>query len=265
LSDMHGPRSGAEPAPAAGPHARRGGSERVSELLFQWETRHFSPARRVVVAAWLRTRRGVSTVSLGVMLFVLGAAVTAAVGSVVDDGGGSSAPLLEQRLRTAENALLARHGELELARLELNRLTAIVGQSRQHRIPADLATVIYDAAVSEGIDPALAFSLVRVESGFTRTAISSAGAVGLTQVMPSTAFWLQPELTYTQLFEPDTNLRLGFRYLRLMLQQYRGDLHLALLAYNRGPGRVDDILRAGGDPSNGYSGLVRAGARRRSE
>jgi soluble lytic murein transglycosylase-like protein len=83
--------------------------------------------------------------------------------------------------------------------------------------------------------------------------------------MPNTAFWLQPGLTRDQLFEQDTNLRLGFRYLRMMLQQYSGDLHLALLAYNRGPGRVDEILRAGGDPSNGYSLRVRNGARRPSD
>jgi soluble lytic murein transglycosylase-like protein len=56
------------------------------------------------------------------------------------------------------------------------------------------------------------------------------------------------------------NLRLGFRYLRMMLEQYDGDLHLALLAYNRGPGRVDGILRAGGDPNNGYSSNVQNGA-----
>jgi soluble lytic murein transglycosylase-like protein len=80
--------------------------------------------------------------------------------------------------------------------------------------------------------------------------------------MPSTAFWLQPGVTYTELFEPNTNLRLGFRYLRMMLQQYDGDLHLALLAYNRGPGRVNGILRDGGNPANGYSARVRNGVSR---
>jgi soluble lytic murein transglycosylase-like protein len=50
-----------------------------------------------------------------------------------------------------------------------------------------------------------------------------------------------------------------------MLEQYNGDMHLALLAYNRGPNRVDDILRRGGDPSNGYVGMVRSAMRRPSE
>jgi soluble lytic murein transglycosylase-like protein len=187
-------------------------------------------------------------------MFVLGAAATREPDRALTDG------TLEKELRRTRSALMARQGELELARLELDRLSSIVDQSAAHHIPADLASAIYDIARSEGVDPALAFSLVRVESDFTRRAVSSAGAIGLTQVMPATAFWLQPGLTREDLFERDTNLRLGFRYLRMMLEQYNGDLHLALLAYNRGPGRVDDILRAGGDPSNGYSMKVRSGA-----
>jgi soluble lytic murein transglycosylase-like protein len=241
---MHGNGDGTEP--------RR--PEGVSARAFLWETRDLSPLHRSAVAAWSRLRRPAAGAALGVVVFLLGAAVTAG------PGPGNSGLFLQERLRHAEQALVAREGELELARLELKRLAAIVDYSRTHRIPADLATAIYDIALAEGIEPAVAFSLVRVESGFTRRAVSSAGAVGLTQVMPSTAFWLQPGLRYDDLFERDTNLRLGFRYLRMMVEQYGGDLHLALLAYNRGPGRVDTILRTGGDPSNGYSSLVRRGA-----
>jgi soluble lytic murein transglycosylase-like protein len=256
------PKPGAEsarsPQQPASPaeHAQ----ERISDLLFQWETRNLTPVRRRAVAFWRRSRGSLTLLATGALLVVLGAAVAAEPDQPV-----VPPVVLNQRLLAAEGALAARTGELELARLELNRLSAIVAQSSQHRIPADLATSIYDIAIAEGLDPALAFSLVRVESGFTRRAISSAGAVGLTQVMPSTAFWLQPGVTYSELFEPHTNLRLGFRYLRLMLEQYNGDLHLALLAYNRGPNKVDDILRRGGNPSNGYEGLVRSGMRRPSE
>ena len=206
------------------------------------------------VSAWWRESRGVVvSVALAGVMFLLAAA--AARGP--QPGAGIDA--LEAELRRTQSELNARQGELELARLELSRLSNIVSQSATHRIPADLAAAVYDIALSEGVDPVLAFSLIRVESGFTRRAVSPAGAVGYTQVMPSTAFWLQPGLGREDLFERDTNLRLGFRYLRMMIEQYDGDLHLALLAYNRGPGRVDEILRAGGDPSNGYSFNVRSG------
>jgi soluble lytic murein transglycosylase-like protein len=57
-------------------------------------------------------------------------------------------------------------------------------------------------------------------------------------------------------------MRLGFRYLRQLTTQYDGDLRLALLAYNRGPTRVDSIRSAGGDPGNGYATAVMRGARR---
>lgn len=232
-------------------------SRRFGEMLFDWETRQLGPIRRTLVALWRRAYRVVLVSVLALTLFTLGAAVVAQPEDLEQVRLG-----LMHRLRQLELAVTAREGELELAQLELNRLNRIHDYSRKHRIPADLAAAIYDIALTEGIEPSLAFSLVRVESGFTRRAVSSAGAVGLTQVMPATALWLQPDLTYNDLFERETNLRLGFRYLKMLLQQYKGDLNLALLAYNRGPGRVDNILQAGGNPSNGYDGAVRSGAAR---
>ena len=127
------------------------------------------------------------------------------------------------------------------------------------RLAANLAASIYDIALSEGIEPSLAYRLVHVESGFTRRAISHKGAVGLTQLMPRTAMGMRPELTYRDLFNTETNLRLGFRYLTLMLNRYDGDMRLALLAYNRGPGTVDGVLSRGGDPANGYARAVMNG------
>lgn len=230
-------------------------SRRAGELIFEWETRHFSPFRRSVTGLWLRARRPLVFVGLNIALMCGVAAVVAEP----EELEHARVRMLEQ-VRLAEHTLKAREGELELAQLELNRLANIHDYSRRHRIPADLSAAIYDIALAEGIAPALAFSLVRVESEFTRRAVSSAGAVGYTQLMPATATWLQPGISYTELFERDTNLRLGFRYLKMLLAQYHGDLHLALLAYNRGPGRVDHILQAGGDPSNGYSRAVFAGA-----
>ena len=99
----------------------------------------------------------------------------------------------------------------------------------------------------------MAFRLVETESSFRRNALSEAGAVGYTQILPSTAKWLDAYVDETNLYQRDVNLRLGFRYLRLLLEENAGDMRLALLAYNRGPGTVRAIVANGGDPANGYA------------
>jgi soluble lytic murein transglycosylase-like protein len=173
-----------------------------------------------------------------------------------------TAPALLGELRTLSQSLEATRGELAVARLQLERANAIIDYSKQYNIPADVAAAIYDVALSEGVDPGLTFRLVRTESGFNPKAKSKVGAVGYTQVLPSTARLYEPGLTDKQLFDRTTNLRLGFRYLRDLLERYDGNLRLALLAYNRGPGKVQELLDAGRDPQNGYSTAIMKGYKR---
>jgi len=151
----------------------------------------------------------------------------------------------------------------ELVRLEYDnailtsehtRLSAIVTFSAEHKIDAGLAAMIYDVALAEGISPDIAFRMVQVESNFEPRAISRKGAIGYAQVMPSTASTLLGRsVGADELFDPRLNLHLGFSYLRQLLFEYNGDLRLALLAYNRGPRRVNELLALGQDPSNGYA------------
>jgi soluble lytic murein transglycosylase-like protein len=132
--------------------------------------------------------------------------------------------------------------------------------ARRYRISSELATTIHDAARAEGIDPELAFRLVRVESNFNPRARSYAGALGLTQLMPYTARMVDRSMnTRERVLEPERNLRVGFRYLRGLIRHYRGDVRLALVAYNRGEGAVDRDLRRGRDPENGYARRVMGG------
>jgi soluble lytic murein transglycosylase-like protein len=126
-----------------------------------------------------------------------------------------------------------------------------------YSVSSDLAETITEAALENGIDLDIAFGLVRAESSFRNTAISPVGAVGLTQLMPSTARWIQPGVSRSALRDPETNLKVGFKYLRYLLEKYEGDEDLALLAYNRGPGTVDRALRRGRNPDNGYADFVR--------
>lgn len=222
----------------------------MSSALSQWEQEQERLWRRLLRMAWASVGAPMRVLLLGALAFTMGIYATSAAGE------SGTELFLGKRLRDAEITLKARQGELELARMELDRVQRVMKYSSQYRIPADLAAEIYDIALSEGIEPGLAYRLVRVESGFVHRAISPVGAVGLTQVMPATARELDPTLAYADLFHQETNLRLGFRYLRLMLEKYQGDMRLALLAYNRGPGTVDKIRRVGGDPANGYEVAV---------
>lgn len=124
-------------------------------------------------------------------------------------------------------------------------------------IPLELALNIVDAAIAEGVDPELGFRLVRVESRFEPKARSTSNALGLVQIKFGTARLLDHSLrSEAELFEPRTNLRLGFRFLRHMIRRYGGDVRLGLLAYNQGPIAVDGMLKRGTNPENGYSHKV---------
>lgn len=190
---------------------------------------------------------------LGLVAVVL--ATWGALGSAPATSNPAADRLAEQvATLTAELRDLGSENELKL--LEVDRLRTIQHFSSEFRIPADRATMIYDIALAEDINPDLAFNLVRVESGFRRTAVSSAGAIGYTQLRPSTARWLDPSVNTQDLFKAETNLHLGFRYFRYLLDEYNGDTRMALLAYNRGPTRVGRLLTRGIDPANGYAKAV---------
>ncbi|HSA57017.1 MAG TPA: transglycosylase SLT domain-containing protein [Gemmatimonadaceae bacterium] len=142
---------------------------------------------------------------------------------------------------------------------ELQRWHHIHGYARRYKISSALAEAIYEAAIAERLDPALAFPLVRLESRFHERALSPVGAIGLTQLMLPTARFYKPGVTREELYDRDLNLRIGFRYLRDMIKTYKGNVQLALLVYNRGPTAVELDRRLGIDPSNGYDRIVLRG------
>ena len=129
-------------------------------------------------------------------------------------------------------------------------------RDRGYKVSPALARSIQRAAAANRIPAEIAFGLVRAESGFRTSATSPVGAIGLTQLMPATARIFKRGITRSDLRDPETNLRIGFRYLRELMDKYEGDTELALTAYNRGPGTVDRVLRRGGDPDNGYADMV---------
>jgi soluble lytic murein transglycosylase-like protein len=158
--------------------------------------------------------------------------------------------------RKLRHELEATQGELTLVRAQFERADRIIQFSTRYSVTAGMAGTVFDASVREGLDPELAFRLVRLESDFNEHAISKVGAIGLAQVMPSTARVLDKAVTREDLFNAKTNLRVGFRYLRGLIKMYKGNVHYALLAYNRGEDAVWRDIKAGVNPGNGYDHWV---------
>lgn len=162
----------------------------------------------------------------------------------------SKASLVEAVLGSQGSAPLQAASEAALAALQLSmgrtgtqpnittstasttwpRLDITQRQTIQPRIDNAIAT----SAASTGLDPLLLRALIAQESAFQPFCLSSAGAMGLTQLMPGTA----SDLGVTNPYDIDQNVNGGARYLSEQLEAFGGDLSLALAAYNAGPNAV---------------------------
>ncbi|MFH1874044.1 MAG: lytic transglycosylase domain-containing protein [Pseudomonadota bacterium] len=94
--------------------------------------------------------------------------------------------------------------------------------------------LIIEVAKEFEISPALVAATIKSESNFRPYVVSSAGAKGLMQLMPSTARLLKVK----NIQDPEDNIRGGTKYLKQLIQEFNGNVRLAIAAYNAGPGAV---------------------------
>jgi len=123
------------------------------------------------------------------------------------------------------------------------RMAFLPGQSGPTPVPTPTSYdgLIRDVAGRYGVEYALVKAMIKAESDFNRLAVSPKGARGLMQLMPETA----AQHMVRDVFLPRDNVEGGCRHLRMLLDRYRGNLPLAIAAYNAGTRRVDE---AGGIP-----------------
>jgi soluble lytic murein transglycosylase-like protein len=212
-------------------------------------------------ARWTRRLLARGAALLAAALLVGALAGSSSGARAAEDPVPPSLGMVADEVRALAQRLESAREELAVTRAQMDRANAVIQYSGRYQVPADLAAAIYDIALSEGIDPDVAFRLVKVESSFKLKALSNKDAIGYTQVQLATARYYEPGLSEDQLYERDVNLRIGFRFLKDLIRRYGGDIELALVAYNRGPSRVEQILLEGGDPSNGYAESVLKGTR----
>ncbi|RRJ84648.1 transglycosylase SLT domain-containing protein [Aestuariirhabdus litorea] len=115
------------------------------------------------------------------------------------------------------------------------------------RFPLAFKENILRQSERNNLDSSWVFAVARQESAFMEDARSSAGALGLLQLMPSTARQVARQAKFTyhgkrDLLNPETNIQLGSRYLAQLLEQFGGNRVLATAAYNAGPSRVRQWL-----------------------
>ena len=159
---------------------------------------------------------------------------------------GESAPL--RRARAARRRRQRRRTMLAVLASALVVLIALGAWALIHRggaplfdrYPMRYEAEIRQAAAEFSLDPAYVASVALAESSFDAEAVSSVGAIGLMQIMPSTGEWIAGKLDEAfdaqRLYEPSVNLRYGCWYLRFLLNRYDGDMRTASTAYHQGQG-----------------------------
>lgn len=119
--------------------------------------------------------------------------------------------------------------------------------------PKSYSNYIFSYSEQYKLDPALVFSIVKAESGFNANAVSKSGAMGLMQLLPTTARWIATELgdefENNKLFDPETNIKYGCFYLNYLKNKFN-NIEVVICAYNAGESVVRNWILSNGTIEN---------------
>jgi soluble lytic murein transglycosylase-like protein len=110
----------------------------------------------------------------------------------------------------------------------------VISEKKDAPVSTDYSQIIHDMSSKYDVEPSLIRAIITVESNWNYNAVSNKGAIGLMQLMPSTA----KDMDVSNPFNPEENIEGGTRYLRFLLDKFN-DLPMALAAYNAGPKTVE--------------------------
>lgn len=141
-------------------------------------------------------------------------------------------------------------------------LSKSAGRALDNAERAKIAAIIAREADKHNIDPVLVVSLIYVESSFNRKALSNKNAKGLMQLLPDTAEYIKRKSRKDvddakNLFDVETNIKLGIAYLDYLITKTKGNIEYALIAYNMGPSNLNKALKRNKLPKT-YSNKVLA-------
>lgn len=113
--------------------------------------------------------------------------------------------------------------------------------------PLKYSEYVEKYAEEYNMDKYMVYAIIKAESNFDENAKSSSDAIGLMQIMETTAIEtarkMDLEVTEEDLFKPDLNINIGLKYFTYLLNQYDNNYPLAIIAYNAGMGNVDSWIK----------------------